>query len=171
MFSHSASTYWTSHKAREAVLLGNDCVPCLDDAWRSQYAQATCVQQHPPITRTRDPLKQKRWYSHFGEDKNEDESSCIFQGFSSVRPFSANTQPYSLFAIKFSAVTWRKITETKSSGKSDAFIRTDGVCTNPHRYNAVCLWLAVIKQDNHPVGRCHAVIMFFVPLLKGRNQS
>lgn len=63
-----------------------------------------------------------------------------------------------------------KITETKSRGKSDAFMWADGACTNPHHDNAICLWLAVIEQDNHPMGRCHAIIMHFVQFLKGCNQ-
>lgn len=43
----------------------------------------------------------------------------------------------------FSAVTWRKITETKYHGKCDAFMRADGACTKPLCYNAirVCDWL------------------------------
>lgn len=43
----------SSQGEREAVLLGNDSVPRLDDAWRSQHARTTWVLQHQPITRTR----------------------------------------------------------------------------------------------------------------------
>lgn len=31
------------------------------------------------------------------------------------------------------------------------FMRPDGACTNPHCYNAICVWLDVIKCDNHPL--------------------
>lgn len=51
----------------------------------------------------------------------------------------------------FSAVTWRKITETKYHGKCDAFMRADGACTKPLCYNAIRVWLTVIKQNNHPL--------------------
>lgn len=65
--------------------------------------------------------------------------AAFSKGFPLYGPDCQNTQPDSSFAMTFSAVTWRKITETKHSGKCDAFMCTDGACTNPRCYNAICV--------------------------------
>lgn len=63
--------------------------------------------------------------------------------------------------------------DVEESGKCDAFMRADGACTSPHRYNAICLWLAVIERDNHPIshGKMPCSNYVFVQFLKGCNQS
>ncbi len=125
--------------------LGSDCVPRLDDAWRSHLGPAASLNH----TDASPPPAETLIFSPWGGWK------CKLK-LHFLRVFLCRTSPFLKIPkqrvnLRWHSQLWRGGKLLKQNTVANVML----LCAQmvPCCYNAICLWLAAIERDNHPLSR------------------